>query len=358
MTPAGRTGRRARRGNAGVVLLVVLFFALLLSASVVSFAKRSTIDAMITRNREAASRADALARGGIQLARALLLEDRLQEAAGASLPIDTLEDPWARGLDRETPDGSALRVRIEDVGARLNLNALFAVGEAGELAAREEAEPFLIALLEKVVEEVPGRAADKDYEPRDLADNLIDFVDSDESRVQGGGEDAWYQEQKPPGRPPNRALLSVDELRLVEGFDAALVEALRPYVTVYPFAPGGCDSEEVGCGINVNTAAPHVLALLYYNDGVELALAPEDLIRRILEIRQKGEAVCPPGQSEEGCTPIGELVPNAIFPPPSFSSQIFVVTAEARVGGLRRTIEAVVDRSPGTELRLLSWRPR
>ena len=103
---------------------------------------------------------------------------------------------------------------------------------------------------------------------------------------------------------------------------------------------------------------PHVLALLYYDDGVELRLAPEDLIRQILELREKDELVCPSGQSEEGCTPIGELVTNAIFPPPTFSSNLFVVSVEARVGEVRRTLEAVVDRSKGSELRLLSWQAR
>ena len=346
------------RRQRGVVLLVVLFFALLLASSVATFVRRSTIDAMITRNREAAARADALARGGIRLAGALLLEDRLREAAGASLPLDTELDAWAEGLEIETPDGAQLRVRIEDTGARLNLNALFAVDDAGLLEAKETAEPFLIALLERAIAEIPRPPGEKNYDVRELAGSLIDFVDSDEVRVQGGDEDTWYQEQEPRYRPYNRALLSVDELRLVEGFDADLVEALRPYVSVYPYAPGGCDRENVGCGVNLNTAPPHVLALLYYDDGVELRLAPEDVVRQILEIRKKGETICPPSQREEGCTPIGEIVTNAIFPPPTFGSQLFVVTAEARVGELRRTIEAVVDRSPGIELRLLSWRPR
>ncbi len=342
----------------GVVLLVVLFFALLLTGSVATFVRRSTIDAMITRNREAAARADALARGGIRLAGALLLEDRLREAAGASLPFDTALDAWAEGLEIETPDGAQLRVHIEDTGARLNLNALFAVDEGGQLTAKETAEEFLVALLEKAILEIPRPPAEKSYEARELAGNLIDFVDSDEVRAQGGDEDTWYQQQRPPARPPNRALLAVDELRLVEGFDADLVEALRPYVSVYPYAPGGCGRETIGCGVNLNTAPPHVLALLYYNDGVELRLAPEDVLRRILEIREKGETICPPTQSKEACTPIGEIVTNEVFPPPTFGSQVFVVTAEARIGEMRRTIEAVVDRSPGTEIRLLSWRPR
>jgi type II secretory pathway component PulK len=347
-----------RRHECGVVLLVVLFFALLLASSVTSFVRRATVDAMISRNREAAARADALARGGVRLAGALLLEDRLREGAGASLPLDTHLDPWAQGLEIETEDGARLVVRVEDTGARLNLNALFAVDEAGLVAAKESAEPFLVALLEKVIAEIPRPPGEKSYEARELAGNLIDFVDSDDVRVQGGAEDDWYQEQEPPYHPPNQPLLSVEELRLVEGFDAELVEALRPYVSVYPHAPGGCDRESVGCGINVNTAPPHVLALLYYDDGVELRLAPEEVVRQILELRDKGEAVCPGSESEEGCTPIGAFVTNAIFPPPTFGTELFVVRSEAQVGEVRRSIEAVVDRSQGVELRLLSWLPR
>lgn len=351
-----RSEREARKG--GVVMLIVLFFALLLASGVATFLRRSTIDAMISRNRDAAARAEALARGGVRLGEALLLEDRLRESAGASLPLDTEQDAWAEGLDLETPEGARLRVRVHDVGSRLNLNALFATGEGGEVVAKETAEPFLMALLEKAIGEIPRAPGEKLYEVRELAGNLIDFVDSDDVRGQGGAEDDWYQSQTPPARAANRPLLSVDELRLVEGFDADLVEALRPYVSVHPHAPGGCDREQVGCGINLNTAPPHVLSLLYYDDGVELRLAPEEVVRRILELRQKGEAICPPAQQEEACTPIEQIVTNPVFPPPTWSSELFVVTAEARVGEMRRTIEAVVDRSQGTDLRLLSWQTR
>jgi hypothetical protein len=49
-------------------------------------------------------------------------------------------------------------------------------------------------------------------------------------------------------------------------------------------------------------------------------------------------------------------VTNAIFPAPSYSSDIFTVTAEARVGDVARRIEAVLDRTDGSAPRLLSWR--
>ena len=51
------------RGNQGVVLVIVIFFALLLTTSIATFLKRSTIDYMISRHREDAAQAEAVARG-------------------------------------------------------------------------------------------------------------------------------------------------------------------------------------------------------------------------------------------------------------------------------------------------------
>jgi general secretion pathway protein K len=349
------------RDSRGVVLLVVLFFALLLSGSIATFLSRSSVDAIIARNREDAARAEALARGGVRLAEALLLEDRLREQLATAPQKDGHLDLWAQleGRKIDVSDGATLTLRIEDSGKRLNLNALFETDDTGTRVPASETEPFLIAFLEKVIDEMPVPPGEKAlYDVRELAANLIDWVDQDDERVMGGPEDDYYQQQEPPYRAANQPLFSVDELRLVEGFDAELVEALRAYVSVYPFAPGGCGNEIVGCGVNLNSSPPHVLALLFYNDGVDQRLASEDVVREILRARQEGGSVCVEGQSEGDCTPISEIVANPIFPPPTFTSEIFVVTAEAQVGEIRRSVEAVVDRSEPTEPRLLSWRVR
>jgi len=349
------------RNSHGVVLLVVLFFALLLSSSIATFLSRSSVDAIIARNRDDAARADALTRGGVRLAQALLLEDRLREQAAGASPIDSHLDLWAQleGIEIDAGDGATLALHIEDSGKRLNLNALFETDDTGDLVPASETEPFLIAFLEKLIDELPIHPGERAlYDVRELAANLIDWVDADDVRVRGGPEDDYYQQQEPPYRAANRPLLSVDELRLVEGFDAELVRALRAYVSVYPFSPGGCGDPLVGCGVNLNSASPHVLATLFYNDGVDQRLASEDVVRAILRARQEGSGVCLEGQSLDDCTPISEIVTNPIFPPPTFASEVFVVTAEARVGVIRRSVEAVVDRSKPTEPRLLSWRVR
>lgn len=337
---------RGRR-DSGIVLVVILVFALLLTSTVATFMSRATVDSLIARNRESAARAEALARGGIRIGTLLLLEDLLrdQESPAAG---DNLSELWAQARYVEIPldDGASLRVRVEDAGSRLNLNAIFQFDDAG--AAHDNATPLLEALLGKVIDEMPIPPGEKLYDQAELVANLIDYVDEDELRQRGGPEDDVYQDRDPPQRSANRALLSLDELRAVEGFDERLVDALRPYLTVHPYAGQA--------GINPNTAPPHVLALLFSDDGVDLRLADEDVVRQILEVRQEGGFICGDDQAGEGCTPMREIVTNAIYPPASYQSSIFRVTAEARVGDVRRSIEAVLDRTSGAQPLLLSWR--
>ena len=341
----------SERRRHGVVLVIVLVFALLLASTIATFLRRATIDYRVAYNREATSRAESLARGGVRLAGALLLQDKLVEKSGGFVG-ETLTDLWAMvGLaPLEMEDGSSLRLVIEDASSKLNLNAILTVDEGG--TPNEKAATLLDALLTKVIEDIPLPPAEKLYDKEVLVQNLIDHVDPDETSLRGGSENDAFERGESPVSPAdrNRPLLSVDELRLVDGFDATLVEALRPYVTVYPYV--GTD------GINPNTAPPHVLSLLYYNDGVDLVLADEDVVREMVSERQEGFVLCGEKQSGESCKPISEIVENAnaIFPPLSFSSDVFVVTAEARVGSVKRSIEAVVDRGQGPEPLLLSWR--
>lgn len=351
---------RRERARAGVVLLVVLFFALLLTSSIATFVRRSTVDALIARNRDASSEADALVFGGMQVALGLLIEDRLQEQSGGTPKMDGAFDLWARANDvaLQTTSGTSLRLRIEDSGSRLNLNSLFEVDEEGLFKARSESFDFLSALLEKVIDDLEVPAGQKGYDPAELAANLLDYFDADDVRQNGSAEDDLYAREKPPRLPLNRPILSLEELRLVAGFDAQLVDALAQYATVYPTVPKDCGEGAAGCGVNLNSAPPHVLALLWFDDGVEKRLADEDTVRDILKVRAAGGRLCGEGASLPGCTPIREIVPNAIFPPPTFSTQVFEIRAEATVGDVRRTGVAVVDRTSVALPALLSWRVR
>ena len=332
----------------GIVLVMVLFFALLLVSSIATFLHRATVDTMGVRSRDAAQRAEALARGGVRLATALLLEDRVLESQ-LEFRAEGASDVWAQvgGQEIDMGDGATLTLDISDAGSRLNLNALF--DAEGPL---EDSEVFLTEVFRKVIEEMRVRPEEKLYDPQELAQNLIDWVDEDDVRLRGGLEDELYQKQEPAYRAPNRRLLSVQELRLVEGFDAKLVEALEPYVDVHPLAGG--------LGINPNTAPTWVLALLFHRDDAtsDQRLADEDLVADLADARQDA-ILCGESGSEGQCLPMREVAqidPNALFPAPTLESDVFHVRAEARIGEIQRRLDVVLDRSDPLAPRLLSWR--
>ncbi len=386
MSPCPTSGSaRARRRERGVVLFVVLFFILLLTATIATFLRRVAIDAGIAVNRDRAAAAEALARGGIRLAETLLLEDLRLDAAEPQ--PDSLWDVWARaGLepvfaDEETD--TSLRLEIEDAAARLNLNALAGAGGIGlgspspaasqedgsaaptDTVGRQSADAgsglgggrsgietrslFLTGFLERVIDGLPGRPEEKRYDARQLAANLIDWVDADDVRQGGGAEDEVYQRRDPPYRAANRSLLSLDELRLVEGFDGPLVDGLRPYVAVWPLAGDG--------GINLNTAPSWVLAHLTRGTDVSgMRPVDESDVARILDAREEG-VLC--GVAGPGCTSLQQVFSGeSIRPPMQDRSNFFLVRATARVVDVERSIEAVLDRSDPAAIRRLAWRAR
>lgn len=332
------------RRERGIVLVVVLVFVLLLTGAIATFLRRATVDAMIARHRDETAEAESLARGGVRLAVALLLEDRLLEEA-AGFRSETLLDVWARAgaVEIPAPEGSRLHLRIEDTSARLDLNAL--LDDDG--APRKNAELYLVQLLERVIDDMPGRPEQKRYDPEELARNLLDYIDEDEVGQNGGRENDAYQKRTPAAQAPNRPLLSVDELRLVEGYDGPLVDALSHYVTVFPYAKAD--------GINPNTAPPHVLGVLFHGVGTEMGLADEETVRRVLKAREAGEVLCADEAKNPACSPLSAVVEGEIFPPPTLESDVFRIVAEASVGEVRRSARAVIDRSKPDEPLLLSW---
>ncbi len=331
------------RHESGIALVTVLIFLLIAGSTTATLVYRTTTDGLIAANRDAAARAEALARGGVQLALAVLAQDRLDEERD-EFRVEARSDGWMQlsVAPLTTHDGGVLSVHIEDAGARLNLNALFSEGSTRDPLS----EILLVALFERVRDSAPDPPGDAD--PEELAQNLIDWVDEDSVRLLGGGEDDYYQRQDPPYSAANRPLLSVDELALVEGFSAGWVELLRPYVTVYPYAPAD--------GINPNTAPPWVLALLFHGTGDDFRLAGEDGIRAILDIRERDGILCADEADHPSCTPIREAMPGEIYPPPTFTTEVFRVTAEASYGDVVSTVEAIVDRTDPTQPKLLSWR--
>jgi len=344
MTAPVRHTAASRRD--GIVLVVVLFFILLLTSAMAVFLRRAALDAGIATHRDRARTAESLARGGVRLGETLLLEDLRLKGADASSP-DSLHDVWARvrGVDLDDDPDVELHVDVEDATARFDLNGFL---EKGEVSADKRA--LIEQMLAGVIAIMPGTPDEHShYEPDVLAANLADWIDADDVTAEGEPEDDLYARRDPPYRVPNRPLLSVDELRLVDGFDGPLVDALRPFVGVYPLVGGG--------GVNVNTAPPWVLAQLSKGSDVSgFRPLAEDDVKRIVEAREEGP-LCSGQTPAPSCRPLAELLDGAtLSPAPVERSNVFRITAVAKVFDVERRVETVVDRSKPASLERLSWR--
>ncbi len=332
----------------GFVLVVVVFFTVLLFSGIATFLRRSTLDAAIVRNRDFAARAEALARGGVRLAIVLLQQDLLEEQAQRSPEAETAFDLWAQAdqLEVATEDGGMLRLHVEDAAARIPLNAIVPAENAPE-GQGDRLQRFLEGFLERVIEGMPGRPEEKPYAHRELAVNLIDWLDADDVTPRGELEDDWYQQQDPPYRTPKEhALLSVDELALVRGFDPALVEALRPYVSAFPL---------VGGGVNPNTAPTWVLASIDAgDDALNANIGDEDFVKRLAKCRADGPLCDGCGQTPADCVGAG----TNPTPPWTVRSDTFHIEARAEYGDVRRVVEAVVSRREPASPEILAWRVR
>ena len=391
-TPAAIDRSRDAGRQRGIVLAIVLVLIFSLITAVYAFQRRAIIDATIAQNRLAAGEADALARGGIRIAEAIVFLAHLKEAA-ANADADPAADPanptaspapslgkallpsgdlWERVGDfpLEFSRERMLRLTIEDEGARLNLNALVAPpaekDEAeGALGAQPEedtgdslddAEKYLTEVLTYIVEGMDGTREEKSYDEAAIARNLIDYMDGDSTARDGRDEDAYYQDQDPPYRPRNGPFLSFEEIGLVEGVDGRLLEAMRESITVHPI--GG------KAGINLNRAQPWVLGLVYAGVDGERQLVGEKTVRALWKIRSEGKLVCADSTGDpKRCVAVNEvangaLAEGSIYPPIELPAKpsVFRVVAEARVDNLVRRIEAIIDTRSAEGPLLLSWR--
>jgi general secretion pathway protein K len=221
------------------------------------------------------------------------------------------------GLPVLPVEGGTIRVSIEDGQSRFNLNNLV----RNNVASPADLE-VLRHLLEALLLDPSIRFA------------LLDWIDPDSNAGPGGAEDIDYLNGNPPYRAANRPLASVEELRLVRGFDLKTFATLAPYVTVLPVA---------STLVNVNTASPVLLTALV--PGLDVATA-----KRIADDR--------PTNPFRDLSAFASKLPRGVPLPPSVASvtsDYFLVTLDTSIGRHERRSEALLQRVAGGKSTELVW---
>jgi general secretion pathway protein K len=172
--------------------------------------------------------------GAIEFARWTLQQDQNLDVQKKNR-VDSLDEPWAMSIPAVPVERGTVVARIGDAQAKFNLN---------NIGLRKN--PDDRAFLEKLFNRLGI--------PVSLVNALKDWVDKDdEVTLPGGAEDLDYLNLAVPRRAANQALVDVDELNTIKGFNSDYVARLKPYVTALPRATA----------VNINTASEDVLALVF-----------------------------------------------------------------------------------------------
>lgn len=290
--PRGRQGLRQKGGQrSGVALLVVMTTVLILTVLVTDLAYTARVRFLVTAHRVDRQQAWWLARSGVEIYELLILADRemgdaIQQFGLGDLGIDNLlemipqintglltmlmateggsdldvEDEALQaeatgalegteavsdeirekaieeggGLFSERswldmPGDFAAEVQLED--CRININLL----RSATTTSLEESPTYQLMLGRMAGDENEAWLRERDLTARDLIANLVDWVDADSTRAgnRGGYEDSDYQDQDPPYHAKNAAFETMEEIRLVEGWQDEVYDRFAEQFTIY-----------------------------------------------------------------------------------------------------------------------------
>ena len=147
-------------------------------------------------------------------------------------------------------------VDVQDEQSKINVNYCVHGRDCPEVMAMMDS--LMNCPVEKVFLER------KEVKWRELAYKIKDFVDKNSTAEPFSGlsdEAEPYRKKKIPYSPKDAPLDSVDELRLVDGWDRDIHTVFSRYMTVYPFQDA--NKTQVPPKININTAPRELLSCLF-----------------------------------------------------------------------------------------------
>ncbi len=241
-----QTNGRPRTNEAGFALILVLLVTGALSVLILDMNYRTRVNIHLAENLRDDIRAYFLARGAVEAAKALLLEDESFEYDDLDSEDDAI---WATPNRHEEDNGAILvELLIRD--------------EDGKLWINDTKNLFRSPMpLGAGLPEVLLNLQDQLGLEEEVFESIQDWIDSDDTPLAFGAENAYYQSLVPPYLPQNNKLIDLSELFMVKGVQDDLyygnAEEERPGLQDLFTVFGDSQSK-----VNVNTASFDLLAAL------------------------------------------------------------------------------------------------
>ncbi|MEJ2898508.1 type II secretion system minor pseudopilin GspK [Acinetobacter sp. NS-4] len=221
---------KPQQGVALITILVMVALATILAATI---AKRQANTAENTAYLMRQNQSLLYAKSAEAFFSELLIDDA--ENAG---DIDHLQENWAKPMPAFPVEDGFVAGTLEDQSGKFNLNSL--------LNADGTPNPQAKAWFEKLLLRVGL--------PEKLSEAVIDWQDADNETIGSMGAEASYYQGLTQGYlPANSKFHSVEELKLVRGFEGKKYLQIADYVSIVP---------DLDTKVNINTAPVMLLASL------------------------------------------------------------------------------------------------
>lgn len=232
------SNQRSSASERGTVLVLVLLIVALVAGLSVKFAAQYQLGLARAETRWHGAQARAFLEGTEEVAKLMFRE------ADIDATSDYLGEPWGSEVPIED-EGVSGFAKLTDATTQFNLNDLATPIDPTKPDTPErysEPQRRFIRLLQTF----PDLPLDEN-QAEALLEGVVDWIDADEAESgSGGAESNFYQSMEEPYRAANALFKSIDELRLVRGFNESpvLITLLQPFITVMPVADAG---------LNINT---------------------------------------------------------------------------------------------------------
>lgn len=228
-------------GETGAALLTVLLLVAVIAVLAGTALEKLRLATRLGGNAVALDQARAYS-----LAAETLAVVKVSDLLRKSQQRVTLQGNWSdTPFALPIPNGSAT-ARVTDGGNCFNLNSLVVETTPGSYAAYTPARLVFAQLIRLVAPQARS--------PDAIAAATADWIDTDNSPLDGGAEDSSYGGGRQGYRTGNTLMSDPSELRAVTGVTRSDYEALRPWLCALPKAEPS--------KLNVNTLLPEQAPLV------------------------------------------------------------------------------------------------
>ncbi len=219
---------KQQQGIALITILVMVALATILAATI---AKRQAATAESTAYLMRQNQSLIYAKSAEAFFSELLVDD-----AENAAEVDHLQETWAQPMPAFPVEDGYVSGIIQDESGKFNLNSLV----TAEGTVNENAKAWFELILKRA-----GL-------PAQLSEAVIDWQDENEIPSGSmGAESNYYQGLPNAALPPNAKFHSVEELKLIRGFEENKYKLIESYLSAAPMQ----DST-----VNINTASAFLLA--------------------------------------------------------------------------------------------------